>query len=205
MRIRNWVILTLACMPMFGTPVITNGSFESGTAPGGFLTVNNGAGDITGWDVIGASVDYIGSYWSASDGVRSVDLAGNGPGGVSQLVSGFVIGGYYTLFFDMAGNMDGGLAIKNLTLGVTGEPNQNFAFDTTGYSHSSMGWAQQSYSFYASATSLTLSFAFADSGPWGAALDNVTIDEDLSGIPEPATMALVGLGLAGVAFARRRR
>jgi choice-of-anchor C domain-containing protein len=189
-------------MPTFASPVITNGSFEAGTAPGVFMTVDNGASDITGWDVIGDSVDYIGSYWNASDGSRSVDLAGNDPGGVSQLVSGFNIGGWYTLFFDMAGNMDGGLAIKNLTLSVTGEPNQNFAFDTTGHSRpAAMGWTQNSYTFQATNTSLTISFAFADSGPWGSALDNVSIEA----VPEPATMALVGLALAGLGFARRRR
>ncbi|MEP7363890.1 MAG: choice-of-anchor C family protein [Acidobacteriota bacterium] len=208
MRIRNWVILTLACTPMFASPVILNPGFELGTAPGSFLTVSAGNPDLTNWTVTGGGIDYIGSYWQPSEGSRSVDLAGDAPGGVSQLVGGFTIGGYYTLYFDMSGNPDGGSVIKNLTLGVTGESNQNFVFDTTGHSHGSMGWAQNSYSFYATGTDLTISFAFADSGPWGAALDNISITEDLSGlqsVPEPASMALVGLGLAALGLVRRRR
>ena len=58
----------------------TNGSFELGTDPGSFSTVFQGDGaTITGWLVggpSGASVDYIGSYWEAADGSRSVDLSG---------------------------------------------------------------------------------------------------------------------------------
>ena len=47
---------------------------------------------------------------------------------------------------------------------------------------------------------------FTDNGPGtgfaGAILDDVTIQ---SAIPEPATFALVGLGVAALAFARRKR
>jgi hypothetical protein len=58
----------------------TNGSFELGSDPGSFSTVFQGDGaTITGWLVggpSGASVDYIGSYWEAADGTRSIDLSG---------------------------------------------------------------------------------------------------------------------------------
>lgn len=201
MRFRNWVMFALACVPALATPVILNPSFENGPNPGGFTTILGGGGGLSDWTVTGHSIDYIGNYWVASDGGRSVDLAGNDPGGVSQLVSGFTVGGYYILYFDMSGNPDGGSNPKNLTLGITGEPNQGFAFNTSGVSHGAMGWTQNSYTFQASATSLTISFAFADSGPWGAALDNVSIEQ----VPEPASMVLVGLGLAALGFARRRR
>src|SRR5687767_9703560 len=63
-----------------------NGSFESGSSIGGsFDTIAVGSSAITGWEVFGSSIDYIGSLWEAADGVRSVDLNGNaGPGGIRQ-------------------------------------------------------------------------------------------------------------------------
>ena len=61
-----------------------NGSFETGPTPGGYVTLSAGDTQITGWTVTGDSVDYIGSYWPAADGSRSLDLSGNAGGGVAQ-------------------------------------------------------------------------------------------------------------------------
>jgi PEP-CTERM motif-containing protein len=36
-------------------------------------------------------------------------------------------------------------------------------------------------------------------------LDNVVLTGQAAGVPEPATLGLLGLGLAGVGFARRKR
>ena len=70
--------------PAFAATLITNGSFELGNTSGAFSTVAAGGTDITGWTVDAGSVDYISSYWAASDGVRSIDIAGSAIGALSQ-------------------------------------------------------------------------------------------------------------------------
>ena len=201
MKIRDCVLLALVGAPLFATPVILNPSFEDGAYPGGFTTVGGGDPGLLNWDVLGHSIDYIGSYWQASDGSRSVDLNGNGQGGVSQLVSGFTVGGQYKLSFDLSGNPDDLPIVKNVRLSITGQTDQLYSFDTTSHDKTNMGWEPHSFTFYATATDLAITFMSEDPAFWGAALDNISIQET----PEPATYALMGVGLAALAFTRRRR
>ena len=96
------------------TPFV-NGSFELGANPGSFSALNGGSTSIDGWTVGGGanSVDYIGSYWSASDGTRSIDLNGLVPGSISQTFD-VVSGQTYRVSFDLAGNPVGGPQFKTL-------------------------------------------------------------------------------------------
>lgn len=69
------------------------------------------------------------------------------------------------------------------------------------------GWFSEAFTFTATATSQLLSF-LAIGTPQGlppfALLDGVTV-EDATPAPEPAALALLGLGLAAVVFGRSRR
>ena len=61
---------------------IINGSFETGIAisPDPFKTLNaTDSTSIAGWTVTSGSIDYIGSYWTAQDGGRSLDMNGLTP------------------------------------------------------------------------------------------------------------------------------
>jgi choice-of-anchor C domain-containing protein len=182
---------------------ITNGSFEFGTNPpaGTFRTLGSGNTDIAGWTVGGGGVDWINTYWTASDGVRSLDLSGNAAGSVEQTITGLTIGSTYQISFDMAGNNDGGDVIKDLIAATIGSV--NFSFDVTGTSNTNMGWVAKSFVFTAIATSQLLKFTSAEANAYGAALDNVSI----SAVPLPAALPLFGAGLAalGLAGLRRRR
>src|SRR5258706_10464977 len=61
----------------FAVTGITNGSFEDGTPSANpFDTVLAGDPAIAPWTVDSGSIDWIGSYWPASDGLRSIDLNG---------------------------------------------------------------------------------------------------------------------------------
>jgi choice-of-anchor C domain-containing protein len=182
---------------------IINGSFETGTIdPGSFTTL--GAGDstsITGWTVGGAGVDYIGTYWTASDGARSLDLSALHSGSISQQLTGLHTGQQYTVSFDMAGNPDGGNDVKSLDVGVNGLATLNYTFDTTGQSKADMGWTTFTYVFVAAATTQTLTFLSQTDTPYGPALDNVAI----AATPIPGAILLFGSALGGMGFLGYRR
>ncbi|MBI3342508.1 DUF642 domain-containing protein, partial [Candidatus Curtissbacteria bacterium] len=111
MNIKKFLIGSTAGAFLFGSLAVaafavgTNGSFESGTDPGVFTTVNPGGTNITGWNVDSGNVDYIGTYWPASNGVRSVDMNGLTAGSISQSLT-TVVGATYNVTFDLSGNPD---------------------------------------------------------------------------------------------------
>ena len=185
---------------------IINGSFELGTDPGAsFSTLAAGSSAITGWTIGGAGVDYIGGYWNASDGVRSVDLSALSAGGVSQNIT-TVAGKTYKVTFDMAGNPDGGFGDKLMVVTSNGfNPQINSFTVGAANTHLNMGWQSMSYMFTAGPGTVTnIAFASDEYNPYGPALDNIGI----SAVPEPTTWALMilGFGAAGgmIRVSRRR-
>jgi len=167
----------------------SNGSFEIGTDPGMYTTLIPGNINITDWTVDSGSVDYIGTYWNASDGSRSIDMNGLEAGSISQTFS-TVVGATYDVTFDLSGNPDSRAdqndpywspSNKVVSVGATGASSQNFSFDTSvkGNSLSNMMWENDAYSFIATGTSTTLTFASQIPGAFGPALDNVLITETL--------------------------
>lgn len=178
-----------------------NGSFEAGVPAGSFSTVSGGNNSaITGWTVTGNSVDYIGNYWTAQDGSRSIDLNGGAQGGIQQTFD-TLAGVQYNVTFWLAGNPDGAPITKNVLVSATGATDGLFSFDSTGTSKINMGWSKYTYNFLGTGSPTTLSFASQNAGAYGAALDNVAVNA----VPEPATWALMLIGFAAVGFGMRRR
>ena len=164
----------------------TNGSFETGTDPGAFATLVPGDTDITDWTVVSGTLDYIGTYWQASDGARSIDMNGTDAGSISQVLT-TVVGATYDVGFDISGNPDGGPALKELSVSANGDLPQNYSYDTfvEGNTTADMKWASSTYSFVATTTSTTLTFTSLIAGAFGPALDNVLITETLPPPPPP--------------------
>lgn len=186
---------------------ISNGSFETGAATGSFLPLGTGSTSITGWTVASGSIDYIGSYWTAQDGGRSIDLAGSGRGSISTMITGLVTGKAYELSFWMSGNPEG--TPKTKTMDVTlANPvvteSYSYNIKTSGNTRDDMKWEQFALRFTATSSSSLLTFAAANGGAnsaFGPALDNVSI----SAVPVPASGMLLFGALGGIAALRRRR
>ncbi len=159
----------------FAVSIASNGGFETGTLSDPFTTVNVGGTNIDNWNVDSGSVDYIGNYWTASEGSRSIDMSGNEAGKISQSLA-TINGHTYKVTFDMAGNTDGDPIVKTLDADVGGAP-VPFTFDVTGYDHSTMGWAQKTFNFIATGALTTLTFTSTTLTPFGPAIDNVAVED----------------------------
>ncbi|MBI5766346.1 MAG: choice-of-anchor C family protein [Verrucomicrobia bacterium] len=176
-----------------------NGSFETGPNPGSsWISLASGATSITGWRVTAGDIDYIGTAWTNSDGVRGLDLSGVTAGAIAQTFT-TTAGRNYTITFDLAGNpgFGAGTGVKNLTASVTGANgttslfSRGYTFDTTGKTLANMGWVNNSFTFVADGTSATLTFRSGTDGAYGPAIDNVRLDGSTGSAASGTTGGLV--------------
>lgn len=198
---------TMVCVLCFSLEaranLVLNGSFEdSSINPGSFTTLNAGSTAITGWTISSGSVDYIGTYWTAQDGSRSLDLDGNAPGGIqaSQSIA-TIVGQQYLVSFWMAANPDGGPNPKTVDVSFGDTLPQAFAFTPTNTTKQNMGWQEYSFIVTASGTLSDLAFVSTTDGAYGPALDNISVDA----VPEASTWAMMFVGFLGVGFLAYRR
>ena len=193
-----------------GAVTVINGSFEDGTPPPGMFT-SLAAGDttITGWEVLSAGVDYIGSLWVASNGSRSLDLSAMSAGGVKQTISGFTVGQAYRISFDLSSNPDGIDGPKQALVSATGGGAVTYTYTDVTNSYADMKYVTMTYDFIASNTTQDIQFRSLEFNPFGTVLDNVSIaelpNEIPSTVPEPATWGLMLAGFVMVGAAARRR
>jgi len=185
--------------------LVTNGNFTSPCGDPNFCTYS--AVDTTGipgWTVAIGSVDLITGYWQAPPGGgHSVDLDGNGAGDIHTSFT-TLIGKTYRVDFELSGNPDSGAPLKRVAVSA-GADSGIYSFDTSamGNTKPNMMWTGQTLLFTATGTTTILDFQSLDAptSAYGPAIGNVAVN----GVPEPATLALFGAGLAGLGGMRRRR
>ena len=161
---------------------LVNGSFETGTYTdngSGFQQLDAPDTSIEGWSVDAGSVDWIGTYWPAPDGAMSIDMSGADAGTLSQTFE-TTIGNTYTVSFLLSGNPAGPPSLKTLEVSATGGTTGLYSHDTTGTDLASMVWAPQTYEFFATSATTTLTFSSMTAGAFGPAIDNVVVSEDVA-------------------------
>ena len=179
-----FTVLSLFLFPGHSVSGQVNPSFETGTNPGGFSTVFAGQTNISGWSVDFGSVDYIGSYWQASHGGRSIDLNGNGQRGQISQHLPTVAGLTYKVTFDMSGNPDGNPVSKAMVVSVDNDSAALvYRYVIGSNTRANMLWEPETYCFTAESPVTLLTFTSLVQGFYGPAIDNVTVTVDTQACP----------------------
>jgi hypothetical protein len=163
-------------------------------------------GDVALYSPAGASPDG-GNFLGADPDYHN--------GAISQTISGLTAGDTYMVTFDYAGAQQVGysgpttegwaVSLGGQTDYTGGNPNGNLS----NASHGFTGWQAADLTFTATSGSEVLSFLATGTGgaslPPFALLDGVSISQCPPGVPEPATWAMMLLGLGGLGGALRMR
>jgi hypothetical protein len=180
--------------------------FFSGTATADSANSQYDSGYNTGSEKLYATTAFTGSSprgdnFVAMDGDPSV----GGGGGISQTINGLTIGTSYSLSFVWAASQlqsRTGQTTEDLQVNMGG---QIFTTPTvTNPSNGFTGWYTQAYTFTATATQELLSF-LSQGTPSGQPPIALLTDVSVTKVPEPGTLTVLGVGLAGLMAVRRRR
>jgi choice-of-anchor C domain-containing protein len=195
--------------------IIVNPGFEQPvvTDPVGFEYYYAGNPIITGWTIVGDSVDVLkDTRWQPHEGHQSVDLTGVTTGGIYQDLATSA-GTTYHLSFWLAGNPEfagagGGPFVKMMRLSWNGSPVATLSADVTGKTNFNLGWAKYEYDLTATGATTRLQFDSLTGGFSGPMLDDLSLTAVVppgpgTGVPLPPALFAGALGALVVGATRR--
>lgn len=218
-------VFGLACIqPASATQVVTNGGFETGSLSGWSATnLGNGGCGTNAWAVNSTGThgctNNVGNMPAPTNGIFAAYNTFDGPVGALQIAQQFTLPGSIasaTLsFFDSVRMNIGGqprtfridlydatntVFLDNLFSQSFQNVNQGWVFNTADVTNDLLDNAGQTVTLRIS-NIIPQSFT----GPAGFGIDNISLEVTGAAVPEPGSLVLSGLALAGLALSRRRQ
>ena len=198
-------VLALCALPAAGwaNTTLLNENFDeltpmlTATAVGDFSAISG-----TNVDIVGGAL--FGSLCAAPESGNCIDMDGSGGNsqGVLRSNTAFTLvpGVNYYLSFDLIGSQRGNTTSTTVSFGP-----YSATFNLAS-NNDTAGIVSNQLVTVSSPTTAVLTFTSNTPGNVGAVLDNVLVaSSSTAAVPEPATLGLLTLSLAGLGFARRRK